>query len=338
MGKSIHRLLMVSAAVGLVATLAACGGSEESTDTDGDADTSTLTAPVSLQNCDRTITFDTVPERVVSLWQAPTEMMLALGLGDKLVAVAGDYAAYPEGLADEAAGLNQIGTAMGWPSKEVLLSQDPDLVIGQSLEGFAFDTSAGYASVERIEDTGANVYGANLCSSVDALNMTVDTTAQTLSDLGRIFDVSERADAIIAQLNKEKRAVVDAVADEDKVDVAYFNGGEGPIRVLAGGIYDSAITLAGGTNVFPAATVHVSKEEFAASDPDVILVGTYEGQDFDTLRDYLETDFPEMGAVQAGRIEEVPDRDTDASVGVMRGLTEIANALHPGLDIPVPTR
>lgn len=106
--------------------------------------------------------------------------------------------------------------------------------------------------------------------------------------------------------------------------------------MLAGGIYDAEITTAGGKDVFPADSVYVSKEAFAASGAEVILVGTYQGQNFATLRDYLKKTFPDLPAVKNGRMVQVPVDDTDASISVMRGLTEIANALHPDVKIPVP--
>lgn len=293
--------------------------------------------PVSIDNCGRTLTFDSAPERVVSLWQAPTEMLLALGLNDRVIAVAGNYAPFPESVAEEAAALPVLGTAMAWPSKEVLLSEAPDLVLGQSLEGFAFDTAQGLASVEQIEATGANVVGVNMCGTADALTMTVDTPAKSLSDLGKIFGVSERADELIARMDAEKQAVVDAVKGQPSLKVAFYNGGQGPLNVLAGGIYDDAITTAGGENAFPSDAVLVSKEEFAASDADVILIGTFEGQDFDTLRDYVTATFPDLPAVKDGQLTEIPVADTDASISVMRGLTQIANAIHPDLDLTVPT-
>ena len=295
--------------------------------------------PVSVQNCGRTLTFDSAPKRVVSLWQAPTEMLLALGLKDRLVAMAGNYAALPASVAQAATGVKQIGSSMSWPSKEVLLSEDPDLVIGQSLTGYAFDTSHGYASVQQVEQAGAQVYGANICDDVNggALKMTLGTPVKTLRDLGKIFEVSGRADQIVARLNAEKQAVVTAVKGQPAVKVAFYNGGQGPLNVLAGGIYDDEITTAGGKDVFPANSVFVSKEAFAASGADVILVGTFTGQNFPALRAYLEKTFPDLPAVKNGRIAPVPVDDTDASITVMRGLTEIANGLHPGLNIPVPS-
>ncbi|MBO2944632.1 ABC transporter substrate-binding protein [Paenibacillus sp. F411] len=292
--------------------------------------------PVSIENCGRTLTFDAAPERVVSLWQAPTEMMLALGLEDRITAVAGNYAAYPDSIAKTAAALPLIGNSMSWPSKEVLLSQAPDLVVGQSLEGFAFDTSQGYASVEQIEEGGSQVYGSNLCSSSDALNMTLETPYRTLRDFGIVFGVSDRAEDFITQMEEKKQKVISAVKGLPTQRVAFYNGGDGPLIVLAGGIYDDAIATAGGENVFPADSVYVSKEEFAASNADVILVGTFEGQDFATLSNYLITHFPDLPAVKNGKLVEIHVADTDASISVMRGLTEIANGIHSDLNLEVP--
>lgn len=292
--------------------------------------------PVSVQNCGRTLTLKAAPTRVVSLWQAPAKMMLALGLRDRIAAMAGNYADFPANVAAEAKGIETIGTSMTWPSKEVLLTRDPDLAIGQSLEGYAFDTSHGYASVQQIDAAGAQMFGANMCGAKDNLKMTLDTPETALRGLGKISNASPRAEQIASALKAQKQKVADAAKDLPQQRVAFYNGGQGPMIVLAGGIYDDAMTTAGGKDVFPAESVYVSKESFAASNADVILVGTHQGQNFATLRDYLQKTFPDLPAVKAGRIVGIPVDDTDASISVMRGLTEIANAMHPQLKLAVP--
>ncbi|TKJ96800.1 hypothetical protein PlfCFBP13513_15380 [Plantibacter flavus] len=322
----------------LVAT--ACAGSGAPGSTAPTSATAATGYPVSLENCGRTITVDSAPDRVVSLWQSNTEALLALGLRDKIVAVQADYAPYPDSVAKAADGLQTIGSMMGFPSKEVLLSEKPDFVTGQVLEGFAFDASQGYASVEQLEQAGATVYGANLCGATDSQSTkiwNIDSVSKTLRDYGTIFNVSAKADEVIARLDAEKEEVVKAVQGKPTVKTAYFNGGSGPVIVLAGGIYDDLISTAGGKNVFSSDSVYVSKEEFAASDADVILVGTFPGQDFATQKAFLEENFPDLPAVKNGRISEVPTQETDSSISVMVGLTKIANALHPDLDLPVPS-
>ncbi|WP_395729045.1 ABC transporter substrate-binding protein [Nakamurella sp.] len=274
------------------------------------------------------------------MWQSTTEALLALGLRDRIVAVQQNYSPYPASVAQDAQGLNAIGSSMSFPSKEVLLSENPDFVTGQVLDGSAFDPAQGYATVPQIEQTGATVDGANLCTSADAQDINVwnvDAAARTLGDFGRIFGVSDKADAVIATLNADRQQVIDAVQGKPPVRTAYFNGGTGPVIVLAGGIYDSLISTAGGENAFPSTAVYVSKEEFAASDADVILVGTFDGQDFASQKAFLEENVPDLPAVKNGRISEVPTAETDSSIAIMVGLTTIANALHPDLNLPVPS-
>jgi len=336
---------VAAVAAALMTALAACSSTTvvPASPAGGSASPGTTTAassgyPVSVENCGRTLTFKSAPKRVVTMWQAPTEMLLALGLENHIKAMSGNYAPFPASVAAAAKRVPSIGTSMAWPSKETVLSEAPDLVVAQSIVGYSFDTSYGYASVQQLEQAGAQVYGANICDAVHggALKMNLSTPIQTLRDFGKIFDVSGRADQLIAQLNAEKQKVVTAVKGQPSVKVAFYNGGTGPLIVLAGGIYDAEITTAGGKDVFPANSVYVSKEAFAASGADVILVGTFTGQNFATLRSYLVKTFPTLPAVKNGRIVQIPVDDTDASITVMRGLTEIANALHPDLKIPVP--
>lgn len=335
-----HRPALTSAGLlAAAALLAACGGQS----TPAGPTTSAATGgadragyPVTVENCGRTLTFDAPPQRVVSLWQAPTEMLLALGAQDEMAAIAGSYAPLPADLAERAEDVPTIGTSMAWPSREVLLSQEPDLVVSQVLEGFAFDTSSGYASVEQVEQGGAQVYGANACDLAEIRAVTVDTPARTLRDLGAIVGRPEQAESIIAGMQAQKEVVTDAVAGLEPVSVAFYQGGTGPVHVLADGIYDSAITTAGGRNVFDA-EADVSREEFSAIDADVILVGTYEGQDFASAEEFLTTTFPDVPAVRNDRLVELPVAETDASLRVMDGLTRIAAGLHPEAGLTVPT-
>ncbi|WP_285362905.1 ABC transporter substrate-binding protein [Microbacterium sp. LMC-P-041] len=328
-----------TAVAALLLLTTACSGTGAPSSIEPSATDTVVGYPVTLENCGREITVDSEPERVVSLWQSNTETLLALGLRDKIVAVQENYSPYPESVAEAAEGLKTIGSMMGFPSKEVLLSEQPDLVTSQVLEGFAFDTAQGYASVEQLEESGITVYGANLCGATDYLSSdiwNIESVSKVLRDYGTIFNVSPKAEEVVAELESAKEKVVTSVKDEPTVKTAYFNGGTGPVIVLAGGIYDDLIETAGGENAFPSDSVYVSKEEFAASDADVILVGTFAGQDFATQKAFLEETFPDVPAVKNGRISEIPTQETDSSISVMVGLTKIANALHHDLDLAVP--
>ena len=113
------------------------------------------------------------------------------------------------------------------------------------------------------------------------------------------------------------------------VKVAFYNGREGPLNVLTSGIWEEAMTKAGGQDVLPPNIYQISVEEFAAAQPDVILVGTYPGQDAATLIAFLKQTFPNIPAVKNNRLAPIADIDTEASVRIVNGFEQIAKALHP---------
>lgn len=286
--------------------------------------------PVTVENCGRELTFDAPPERVISLWQPPTEMLLALGVEAQIVALAGSYAPYPDVFAPIVEEIPAIGTAMSWPAREVLLAQQPDFVISEGLEGFGYDPSQGYATVAELEAAGAQVYANAFCTLAAPRPGTIDNILNDIRNLGIIFGVSERAEALIAQMEAERTVVVEAVTDQAPVTVAFYNGGEGPLFVLSTDIWADLIETAGGVNVFEGVeTFTVSVEEFAAADPDVILVGTYPGQEAEPLIAFLRATFPALEAVQNDRLYPIATIDTENSIRVTQGLAQIAAALHP---------
>ena len=288
--------------------------------------------PVTIQNCGRTLTFDKAPQRVIGLWQPSNELLLGLGLQDNIVAMAGNYTDLRPDLAAAATKITIIGTSMQWPSKEVLLNEKPDLVISEGIEGFMYDTSQGYPSVAEIEATGAKVLSTGgSCTPADPKTQS-KTTQQVYDDLlmlGKVFGVSDRAEALVKQLQDREAAVLAKVAGKPPVKVAFYNGGEGPVYVLTFGIWGDLMRKAGGQDVIKATGYQVTNEEFAASQPDVILVGTYPGQEAATSIAFLKKTFPNVPAVQNDRLVTIPTIDTEASVRVVDGLEEIAKGIHP---------
>ena len=288
--------------------------------------------PITIENCGRKLTFTKPPERVIGLWQPSNELLLALGVQDRVVAIAGNYTALPADLAALNANIKQIGTAMAWPSKEVLLTEKPDLVLSEGLEGFSYDAAKGYATVAEIEASGAKILSTGgSCTPTDPMSQTKSTATvyNDLAMLGKVFGVSARADALISALKAKEAAVMAKVAGKPPVKVAFYNGGEGPVYVLTFGIWADLMTKAGGANVINAKGYQVSVEEFASAQPDVILVGYFPGQDPQAAIEFLKKTFPTVPAVQSNRLAPIPTIETEASVQVMDGLEKIAQALHP---------
>jgi len=289
------------------------------------------TYPVTVENCGRELSFDAPPERVISLWQPPTEILLALGLENRIIALAGSYAPYPDEFAPIVEGIPAIGTAMAWPAREVLLAEQPDFVISEGLDSFGYDASLGYATVEEIEASGATVYASAACSyaNPESTPRNIDRVLNDIRTLGTIFGVSERAEELIARMEAQRQTVKDAVRGRDPVRVAFYNGGQGPLFVLNSSMWADLLVTAGGESVFDPTAFQVSVEEFAAADPEVILMGTYPGQSAEDLSTFLQTTFPTVSAVQNGRLYPVETINVENSIRIMYGLETIAKALHP---------
>ncbi|WP_223839602.1 TroA family protein [Saccharopolyspora pogona] len=95
-----------------------------------------------IENWGRIETFPEPPKRVVSLNQHATEILLSLGLGDRLVGTA-----YPDGHAPPpsvAAAYAQVPLlADQYPSHERILEAEPDLVVGGYASAFDDTTGRG---------------------------------------------------------------------------------------------------------------------------------------------------------------------------------------------------
>ncbi|MEO0397378.1 MAG: ABC transporter substrate-binding protein [Cyanobacteria bacterium P01_A01_bin.137] len=284
--------------------------------------------PVTVENCNRTLIFPQPPQRAIGLWQPPNEMLLALGVQDQLIGLAGNYTELPPALAADS--IPSLGTGMRWPSREVMLTQNPDLIVSEGLDGFAFDPAQGYATAAELTQAGAQVVSTgSSCNPGEALTRGIDVVYSDLQMLAKIFGVSERGDTLVEKLQQRQTEILQKVEGLPRVPTIFYNGGEGPLNVLTAGVWGDAIDQARGDSVFDDDIFQVGLEDFANSNAEVILMGTYPGQDADTLKSFLTRTFPNLPAVQNGRLYPIPTIETEASIRIMDGLEKIAQAIHP---------
>lgn len=107
---------------GLVLLTACGGGTSDSAAKSGSADG----YPVTLKNCGRTVTVESAPRRAVSVDQGSTEILLSLGLADRLAATATWTDPVMKGLEKANAEVPRI--ADNRPSSEKVLDQEPDFI------------------------------------------------------------------------------------------------------------------------------------------------------------------------------------------------------------------
>ncbi|MEU9380685.1 ABC transporter substrate-binding protein [Streptomyces sp. NPDC048279] len=342
---SINRPAAAALATALCLLTAACGGSssdDKASDTTTEAAASKAGYPVTLDNCGQKQTFEKAPSRVVVMngaSVAEVSTLLALGLGDRIVANQQGY-----GMSEvpgRAAAIKALPTgdvkvneAYDIP-REAMLGLRPDLVL--SVTTYGFDQKNGFATREQLKQVGANSYVSPQGCDDDPSKMTVADSYQLLRDMGKVFNVSDRAEKLIAASEKSIAAVSDKVKGEKqpKVMVLFSNmamGGNDFSSVFAHGIVNDILAKAGGTNAFADTTTatfaDLSKEKVAATDVDAVVVMSYNDPDPAAYAKKLLKEFPQWPAAKNNTYVTLSD---SMYLGPSNDLAvqKVAKMLHP---------
>jgi len=260
------------------------------------------TYPLTLENCGREITVDAPPSRVVSLDQDSTEILLSLGLQDHVVGTASWTDPILDSLAAANASVPRLSDNA--PSYEVVLGTDPDFVTASFGRHF---TQGGVATRDRFAETGiASYLSPTDCDGDVMFNaggkrttpLTIEVLYDEIRDLARIFDVSDRGEALVASLKQRAAAATDGI-DFDGHSVAFWFA-DTKTPYVAGGFSNAALLASTThmTNVFAKQTDDwpaVGWESIVAADPDVLVLGDLQRDRFPGDRladkiDFLEND------------------------------------------------
>src|SRR5699024_4595494 len=118
--KHSSTLVMFCAAFSATLALSACAGAPEA-----ESKTSSQGYPVTVENCGKTVTVESKPERAVTMNQGATEVALALGVEDQMVGTAYMDDEVPERWSEAYNSLEVLSDE--YPDKETLLTAKPDL-------------------------------------------------------------------------------------------------------------------------------------------------------------------------------------------------------------------
>lgn len=261
------------------------------------------------------------PERIVSTAPSITQILYALGLGDRVAAVT-TFCRYPP----EAGRKPKIGDYLR-PNLELILAARPDLLIVERT-GVKPPLERGRLRLNVLE-----VDDGNLAGIFDAIER-----------IGRAAGVPERARALNARLRSELDALARRVAGRPRPRTMIVLGRtpgrlEGIVVAGRGSYLDELITLAGGRNIFSDTVspyARVPLEEVLARDPEVIL-DLGEMDDAETLsparsRAILELwrTQPRLSAVRAGQVfAEAPHLFVVPGPRVAEAARALARMLHP---------
>ena len=287
---------------------------------------------VTIENCGFTQTFTAPLERAVSLTQHTTEIMLALGLQDKMVGTAYlDDAILPQ---YEAAYKQIPVLADEYPSREVLLGVAPDFVISGFASAFKRPENAGPR--EDLLALDIHSYLSTGACPERTGPLTMDDIYIDFLNLGKIFDVEERAEEVVASMKREVAAVEAKIADlEQKVKVFLYDSGEDKAFTAACcGSANLVVELAGGINLFndlEGNYKNASWEAVVERDPEVIVLIEADWSTSAEKEQVLLTNkaLADIAAVKNKRFVVVPFSSTSPGVRVPTLITTLAKAFYP---------
>ncbi|MEO5806510.1 putative F420-0 ABC transporter substrate-binding protein [Devosia sp.] len=227
------------------------------------------TYPLTLQNCGAEVTFDKAPARVVTIKSTATELLLSLGLGDRIVGVGFQDGPLPEALAAAGASLKVLADKL--PSQEVVLETDPDFIYGGWESNFAAD---GAGERPTLEQLGVKTYVAPAaCRTVKPPKLSFDAIFAEIGEMGSIFDADAAATALV---DSQKASLAALAPDPRGLTAVWYSSGTKAPYVGAGSNAPAMImTALGLKNVFGDVDdgwVAASWEAVVDANPDVIVL------------------------------------------------------------------
>ncbi|WP_434310436.1 ABC transporter substrate-binding protein [Hominifimenecus sp. rT4P-3] len=286
-------------------------------------------------------TVEKTPERVWAHAQDSVEILLALGLGDKIVGASGlDGEVRPE-LAGDFAKLNYYESM---PSKEEILALEPDFIVGW----YSTFGEKRLGDVDFWHERGVGTWMAlNSACRGPAVenNQTVEYECEDILALGRIFGVEDRAQALVDEILGSCDNINTTLGDTARAKTAVLEDEGGTYRVYGQDVLGGNVAEHGGAELV--AGLHGNNENLSAEDlialnPEVIFMVWYEGY---TVGDaVVESDeaaaglildnpaFASLQAVQNGRVYGINLKYTYCSgMNTLEGIEYFAAHLYPDL-------
>ncbi|MGM0420093.1 MAG: ABC transporter substrate-binding protein [Bacillota bacterium] len=261
------------------------------------------------------VELEEAPERIISLAPNMTEMLFAIGLGDKVVGVT-SYCDYPEAALE----VDEIGTITE-PNIEEIVSKDPDLVVAAGINPMEV--------VERLQELDITVVGFYPDS--------VETTFSAMSRLGVLTGNIDQAAQVINSMESDMDQILDVISEVEDRPTVFYEIWNDPLTTAGGNNFiDNMITLAGGRNIGAEAGEgwpQFSREDLIMKDPD-IYISTPHSADHQVSREKImeRENYHVLTAVQEDRVHIVnQDLISRSSPRLIEGLKQLAAALHPEL-------
>jgi iron complex transport system substrate-binding protein len=282
----------------------------------------------SADNCGFLTTVEAPPERVLTIKSSTLEMMLALGLADRVVGAAFLDGPIPDDLTPDGTEIPVVSDKA--PGPEAVLSTQPDLVYAGWESSFSAESAGDREALGRL---GVATYVSPSACKAEAYRpdpLTFDQVFAEIAEAGALFGVPDAAERLVA----EQRDVLAGIEPDARGLTAlwYSSGSDTPYVGAGIGAPQMIMTAAGLTNI--AAGVHdtwtpFSWEQVVADAPDVIVLVDAAWNSAEKKIGILEGNPVTAGltAVREGRYLVVPFPATEAGVRNVDAAASLARQL-----------
>ena len=234
----------------------------------------------------RTVKIDGTPERIVTTIVSTTEIVLDLGVDERLVGVPDlvKYLSYVPELQAKAEDKEKVG---GFKlSMEKIAALNPDLVI--------MDASAQKEAISKVEDMGAAVYAAS--------SKSLEEVREAILEIGYLTGTLDRAQEIVGRMAYKKVQLKEAVRQLEEKKDAFYTISQRMYTVGGNTFVGKALELAGLNNVFADVSGYkpVSTEEIVKRNPELIIATEDMGLSVEELK--KKSGLKKVKAVEEGNI------------------------------------
>ena len=304
--------------------------------------------PLTLSNCGVDLSFDKAPESAVTVGQATTELLYALGLADKVTGTSVWFTEVLPEFREVNAGIEPL--ADNDPSFESVVAKRPGLVTVQY--AWHVGPQGIVATREQFADLDIPTYvlpsdctGKDNTKGSDGTRSDIyamESIYQGIDELGRIFDVADRGEALVARLKAREAAAIGkarALDLKDATAVFWFSSAEMDIDPYVAGRKGPPAYMMdalGLRNIIESDEEWpvVSWETIARANPSVIVLAKmdrrrFEADDYERKIAFLKSDpvTSQMEAVRNDRIIVLDAHAMDPSIRNIDALETLAEAL-----------
>ncbi len=323
----VHFRILALGVVGLFALTGCATASALPASSPVSSPTASAAASRTIDNCGTTVDFTgAAPKRVVTIKSTSTEMLLALGLGNRIVGTAFQDGPVPSAWQAQAAKLTSLSNFV--PSQEVVLATEPNLVYGGWESNFSAD---GAGTRGELATLGVASYVSPAACKEAGYQPTRLRFSDIFSEIDQVAAIFRVSDAKL--LANQKAELASITADTRGLTALWYSSGDDSPYVGAGiGAPQLVLDTIGLKNVAGSVKdtwTSFNWESVVEADPDVIVLVDATWNTAAKKIKSLETNpvTANLSAVKNHRYLTVPFAASEAGVRTVSAAKDLAGQL-----------